>query len=63
MDIQGLLATFITNVCLISASFIIIIWFVCVLLYIRKKSKKWYHFIMLIGAVITYEQLKQTTTI
>ncbi len=29
MDIQGLLATFITNVCLISASFIIIIWFVC----------------------------------
>lgn len=51
MDIQGLLVAFITNVSLILVSIIIIIWVVS--LYFKKKSKKWYHFIMLIGAVVT----------
>lgn len=51
MNIQGLLAAFITNVCLILVSIIIIIWLVS--LYFKKKTKKWYHFIMLIGAVVT----------
>lgn len=51
MDIQELLAAFITNVCLILVSLVIIIWLVS--LYFKKRPKRWFHFVMLTGAVVT----------